>query len=377
MLSELARAHLITEHVPGRYAFHDLLRAYAAEQAHHTDSVTDQREAIGRVLDHYLHTAARAALLLDPARDPVELAPPGTGAAPEQPAGYPEAMAWFEAEHQVLLAIVGLADNSGSGSHAWQLPWAVAPFLRNRGHWQDWAAIQRTALAAATRQGDTAAQALSGLLLAMACTYLENYDEARDHFAGSLTLYQRLGDRLGEARIQQGLCVLTERQGHYAEALGHAQQALRLYQAIGDKAAEAAALNNVGWCHGQLGDYQQARAFCRRSLALCAETGDRWIEGNAWDSLGYAEHQLGNLAEAAASYQHALSLSREVGHRLYESEALTHLGDTCQDAGEPVQARQAWQQALAILDDLHHPDADQIRAKLASTKDLASPTPSE
>src|SRR5262249_36506921 len=28
LLRELARAHLIAEHVPGRYAFHDLLRAY-------------------------------------------------------------------------------------------------------------------------------------------------------------------------------------------------------------------------------------------------------------------------------------------------------------------------------------------------------------
>ncbi len=31
-MRELARAHLIAEHVPGRYAFHDLVRAYAAEQ---------------------------------------------------------------------------------------------------------------------------------------------------------------------------------------------------------------------------------------------------------------------------------------------------------------------------------------------------------
>src|SRR5262249_42828773 len=34
LLAELARAHMLTEQLPGRYAFHDLLRAYAAEQAH-------------------------------------------------------------------------------------------------------------------------------------------------------------------------------------------------------------------------------------------------------------------------------------------------------------------------------------------------------
>jgi DNA-binding SARP family transcriptional activator/tetratricopeptide (TPR) repeat protein len=375
LLRELARAHLITERVPGRYAFHDLLRAYAAEQAHGADSQDDRDAAIGRVLDYYLHTAARAGLLLDPGSDPVELAPPRPGAAPDQPAGYPHAMAWFEAEHHVLLAAVALAANSGSARHTWQLPWAMTPFLRNRGHWQDWAASQRIALIAATRQEDIAAQALSCRLLAMACTYLEDRDEARGRFAASLTLYQRLGNRLGEAKVQQGLCLLTEGQGRHADALGHAEQALRLYQAIGDKAAQAAALNNVGWCHGQLGDYQQARAFCRRSLALSAETGDRWIQGNAWDSLGYAEHQTGNLAEATACYQRALTLSREVGNRYYESEALTHLGDTRQAAGELPQARQAWQQALTILDDLRHPDADHLRAKLASTTDHASPSP--
>ncbi len=81
LLRDLARAHLITEHVPGRYAFHDLLRAYAAEQAHSTDSESSRRQATGRVLDHYLHTAARGAFLLDPAMEPVALDPPRPGAA--------------------------------------------------------------------------------------------------------------------------------------------------------------------------------------------------------------------------------------------------------------------------------------------------------
>jgi transcriptional regulator with XRE-family HTH domain len=37
---------------------------------------------------------------------------------------------------------------------------------------------------------------------------------------------------------------------------------------------------------------------------------------------------------------------------------------------------EAWQQALAILENLQHPDADQVRAKLASTNTHASPNPS-
>jgi DNA-binding SARP family transcriptional activator len=373
LLGELARAHLVAERVPGRYAFHDLLRAYAAEQGDASDSQDDRDAAIGRVLDYYLHTAARANLLLDPARDPVVLAPLRPGAAAGQPADYPQAMEWFEAEHQVLLATVTLADNSGFDGHSWRLTWAMADFLHIRGYWQDWAATQRTALAAASRLGDTAAQALSGRLLADACRDLGDYAEAGRRYAFSLALCQRLGDRLGEAKVQHGLGLLAGLEERYADALKHSEQALRLFQAIGDKASQARALNNVGWYHGVLGHYEQARALCRRSLTLYTETGDRRFEGSAWDSLGYAEHRLGNLAEAAVCYQRALSIARDTSDRHAEADILSHLGDIRDAAGDVALARQAWQQALATYDYLQHPDADQVRVKLARTNEPPPP----
>jgi tetratricopeptide (TPR) repeat protein/transcriptional regulator with XRE-family HTH domain len=366
LLSELARTHLLAEHIPGRYAFHDLLRAYAASRARDTDPQPDRAAAVGRVLGHYLHTASRAALALTPATELIALAPPTPGTVAEQITGPRQALAWFEAEHQVLLATVTLADRSGFDAHAWQLPWVMTLFLHNRGHWQEWTDAQRTALAAATRAGDAAGQAISGRLLAEACAELGDYDQALRHYDSSLSLYRQLGNRHGEAKIRQHLGVLADHQGRYADALAHAQQALRLYQAAGDKAGEAGALNNVGWSYGLLGDYQQARVFCRQALALCAETGNRRFQGHAWDSLGYAEHHLGNFGEAAACYQRARSIAREVGDRWAEAEALTHLGDTRQAADDLPQAQEAWQQALAILDDIEHPAADQVRAKLAS-----------
>jgi tetratricopeptide (TPR) repeat protein len=95
------------------------------------------------------------------------------------------------------------------------------------------------------------------------------------------------------------------------------------------------------------------------------EAGFRRIEGHSSDSLGYAEHHLGNFAEAAACYERALGIIREFGDRFSEAETLTHLGDTRHAAGDLRRAREAWQQALPIFEDLQHPDADQVRAKLA------------
>jgi NB-ARC domain len=71
LLGELTRAHLLAEHAPGRYAFHDLLRAYATELARAHDSQNVRNAAAHRVLDHYLHTGV---LLVFRTADP--LGPP-------------------------------------------------------------------------------------------------------------------------------------------------------------------------------------------------------------------------------------------------------------------------------------------------------------
>ena len=362
LLRELTRAHLVTEHAPGRYAFHDLLRAYAASRARDSDS--ERREAIGRVLDHYLHTAVRAASLLT-LRKPPALSPLRAGAAAGQPADRRQAEDWFEAEHQVLLAAVWLAADAGFDCHAWQLPWALKPVLQNRGLNQEWAATERTAVAAATRLGDPAAQAWASELLARGSIECGDYGQAADHFATSLESYRRLGDRHGESEVHHSLATLAVRQGRYADALDHAEQSLRLYRAIGYKHGEANCLNTLGWFRAHLGDYQQARMLCQQALTLNAEVGDRVLEACAWDSLGFIEQQLGNSPEAAACYERSLRAIRETDRRPGAAAILMHLGDARHAAGELRQAREAWQQALAVFEDLGRPDADAIRAKLA------------
>jgi DNA-binding SARP family transcriptional activator len=366
LLRELTHAHLLTEHTPGRYTFHDLLRAYANEQADANHDCEARNAAIGRILDHYLHTAHTAAKLMQPHRGGPALDPARPGATPEPLASYQEALAWFEAEHRVLAAALALAVKAGFNVHAWQLPWALASFLDWRGHWHEWAAVQRAAVAAAIRLGDKTAQAMARRGAAAACLKIGAHVEAGTHQAECLGLYRQLGDRAGEARIRQDLSGAAEMQGRYADALGHSEQALVLFRATANRAGEANALNSIGWCHAQLGDPLRARTVCQQALGLYRELGNRYCEAHIWDSIGYAELLLGNLADAADRYRHALTLIREVGDRFGEAEILTHLGDSREADGDQPGARDAWRQALAILDDLHHPAAGKVRAKLAA-----------
>jgi DNA-binding SARP family transcriptional activator len=369
LLRELARDCLITEHAPGRYAFHDLLRVYAAAQANEYDSESDRIAASSRVLDHYLHTAAPAALLLESMREPIALQPMGPGVDPERLTDYQQALAWFEAERQSLLAAVAFADSSGFEVHAWQIPWTMADYLQRRGQWHEKVAIQSVALAAAERLGDATGQAVSHGLLGNAYAYAADFDQAAIHFGHCVELYRRLGNRVGEAKVQQGLAFIAERQGRFADALGHCEQSLRMVRAIDDKPGEVRMLNSVGQCHCRLGDYVRARAFCLEALALNAELGNRLYEGVICHSLGLAEHHQGNFGEAVAYYERSLNIARECGDRQYEAHTFGSLGDTHHACGEIPKARDNWGQALAILDDLGLAEADEVRAKLASVQE--------
>jgi DNA-binding SARP family transcriptional activator/tetratricopeptide (TPR) repeat protein len=375
LLAELARANMITEHTPGRYGFHDLLRAYATDLASSVDPDDERRAATTRLLDHYTHTAHTAVRLLDPIRDPIRmpLTPPAAGATPEQLTDLRAALAWLTAEHPVLLAAQRLAARTGFDIHTWQLAWALDTFLERRGHWHDLATAWQTALAAADRLGNLTATAHAHRALAHAGSLQGGYDQAHTHLRHALDLFAEAGDLVGRAHTHLVVSILWERQDRPDRALDHDQQALALFRAAGHRRGQALALNGLGWDHILLGDHVQALTHCQQALSLHQQVDDRDGEASAWDSLGYAHHHLSHHAEAIDCYQHALDLFHDLGDRYCEATTLTHLADTHHTAGNPDAARDAWTDALDILTDLNHPEADTVRAELA-TLDQTPPT---
>jgi tetratricopeptide (TPR) repeat protein/transcriptional regulator with XRE-family HTH domain len=365
-LVELTAAHLLTEHVPGRYSLHDLLRAYADEQESTDDGQQERRAALGRVLDHYLHSARMATLLLYPARDLGVRPSAFPGAAPEHFDDDQQAMAWFDSERQVLLAVTALAAQERFDMHAWRMASVLAAYLERGGHWQDYVVIQTVALGAAEYAGDLAGQANACLLLGRACSRTGARSIARAHLRRALELYQSLGDRAGQAHAHHSLGWMLGHQCHYRAALQHARQALSLYLAAGHRTGQARALNTVGWYSSLLGAPEQALTYCQQALELHRELGNHDGEADAWDSLAHAHQSLGHVDDAIACYQQALRLFRKLGDRYQQADTLSRLGDTCHVAGRTRQAHDAWRRALRILSGLQHPDTEHVRSKLAA-----------
>jgi tetratricopeptide (TPR) repeat protein len=354
LLAELTRAHLLVEHQPGRYVLHDLLRAYAVEQAQVHDSVAERRLATRRLLDHYVRTSLAAARWLNPAREATTPAPPAFN-------DFAQALAWFTTEHRVLLAAAEHAAATGFDTHAWHLAQALAEFLERRGHWSDLAALGQVALAAALNLADPLAQSHAHRLLARADTQLDRLDDARFHLRCSL---HTAGDPAGQARTQRELARLSERQGEHDQALRHCRQALYLYQAAGHRHGQAEALSAAGWYQALLGDLDRALSSCQAALTLLEELDD--VDGQAatWDSLGHIRHHRGDHQDAIACYLRSLDLFRSLGDRYRIADVLVHLGDSHLAAGDPGRARRAWREALGIIEDLDHPDAGAVHARL-------------
>ncbi|WP_344487317.1 AfsR/SARP family transcriptional regulator [Nonomuraea monospora] len=363
LLTELTRANLAAEPSPGRYGWHDLLRAYAEELTLLHDSDGERREALHRLLDHYLHSAHLGDGLLEMLhRVPLTLPGPRPGVVVARITDRAQSLAWFGREHRTLLAAIRHAARAGFDAHAWQLACACWGFLSQEGRSDDQVAMYRTALEAALRLADPAAQAHVRVGLAQALIRLGQDGTSGAHLSQALALFRTLDDPVGQGVCLTYLSVLEDRQGRYAEGLALCEEALRLHRSAGDRAGEGRVLNNVGWFHARLGAYGEALRRCEEALLIHRELDDEPGESATLDSMGYIHHLLGQYEEAIAYYLR--SLSWRGGNRALGARTLQRLGEAQVAAGRVAEGRRTLGRALDLVAELAPGDAGALRARI-------------
>ena len=363
-LAELTREHLLEERGFRRYAFHDLLRSYAAERVAEDEPESRRRAAVRRVLDHYLHSALAADRYLAPHRSRITVAAPPDDVSLAPVTSDERALGWFITEHATLLAAVETAVRHGLDVHAWQLPWSLATYFERKGHWHDWIGTQTTAVSAATHLGDRPAQARTHLIAARAAARLDRLNIADAHLEQALALYTERGNRLGLARSHITVSWVRELQRRFPDAVWHAAASLELFRAVGNRSGEARALDQLGWEQALSGDCRSGLMNCERALELFIELEHRSGQADCEDSLGYINHRLGNYVRAIKHLQRSVALSQELGDAHTEAVSRDRLGDTYLALGEQAEARKTWQLALATLEDLAAPEEARVRDKL-------------
>jgi tetratricopeptide (TPR) repeat protein len=350
-LDHLGADHLLLPAGPGRYTFHDLVRAYAADRANDEDRPAERRAAQTRLFDYYLAATAAAMGTLHPAdANSRAQAPPAATPVPDLTTA-DAALAWLHTERPTLLAVAAYTASHGWPSHTTRLARIWSIYLR-AGYYTDALALHGHAHEAARLSGDLAGQGHALIGAGFADVRLGRPQPAAARFARALELFRQAGDLAGQAMALHHLGIAADRVGRYHDAIEHEEQALVLTRQAGDEAGEATMLNTLASLMEQLGRFPEAIEHCHQALSLSRRTGNRTNEGRALNVLGEVEARMGQY-EAARDHMHqAMGLYRQLGNRTSEGGALSGLGTLCIMAGLPDEADGYYQQALTRFREL-------------------------
>ncbi|MEU0509556.1 MULTISPECIES: BTAD domain-containing putative transcriptional regulator [Amycolatopsis] len=347
LLDRLVDENLVTVVTRDRYRLHNLLAEYARGLARDNEPEPARRAAITRVLDFYLHTAARATQLIYPAKHL-----PLTGAAPAHGPVLPDreaAKRWLEAERPCLIAAVSLAAEQGWPTHAWQLTRCLRAYLYLYGysHDHDWVHTHEAALAAATAAQDRVGEAHTRSDLAAAYLHHGRAADAREQFLRAIDLHRANGERELEATSLTALAVLCHRVGEFPEAL-------RLFRTAGVRCAgdprlESAVAANLGATLATLGRLDEAVDQYRHALVLSRQAGDPDGESGALADLGDAWRRLGRHREAIEHLKEAADLAEAHGLEPRIAYARHRLGNTYRQTGRFDDALGNLNEALRIV----------------------------
>jgi len=344
--------HLLTQIPSGQFRFHDLIHGYAATRATEDGPGTGQRQAVGRLLDYYLHTTDLADRVLYPLRRRAS-APPA-----QLPGGSPvlgtqeDAAGWLESEWRNILQAARYA-----GRHEWKGKCAdlidlLTDFMETRAYWDEAAAAHALALQASRSIADPARIARAALALSAVRQQTGQHEAAIPLAEEAAAIYRSLADRSGEAAALDQMGQAHQRTGRSREALAYFEEARILYRAAVDSRGVADTLSHSGITCGFLGRYPEGQAQMREALALYRDAGDRRGEAKVHNNLGQVQLCGGYHRDALDAYQKSLQIFREIGGP--QNEAILHhnIGRVHRYKGSYGEALAACRRALTIYRDI-------------------------
>ncbi|MGS2644177.1 ATP-binding protein [Streptosporangium sp. G12] len=361
LLDSLVGAHLLEQTAPGRYQFHDLLRAYAADQAQQEEPPEEREVALRRVLEWYLHTADAAQSWINPAEARVELAPPMDGVHPLTFSDYNGAVDWSERDHTNLLQAIRSAASTGQDRLTWQLSAVLSNAQSPSAPVADWLAVGRLGLAAAERLGDRVAEGQLLTELGMGYTRINHLAESLECHRNALAIWRELDDRLGEAHSLNLIGLVHLRTRRLDDAAEHFEQAAAAFHERDSAHWEATMLSNLASTHYHAGRLPEAADAVRRALAAHRSLDNQRGEGNVLRLMSELQREQGEVREALRSAQAALDIALGLRNHRLEGFWLITLGNAQQADGRFADALDSYHRSAM----LHRRLGDRSREALA------------
>ncbi|MFE4518456.1 BTAD domain-containing putative transcriptional regulator [Kitasatospora sp. NPDC056783] len=400
LLEALVDVAMMESPFPGRYRFHDLLRAYARRRPDHPDAAVAARD---RMLDHLLATACTAFQHAVPGDPAAGALGPARGAGVHL-AGQDGARAWAEAECTGAIALAaqvagwtvaedvagarpgpGTRGAPGAGADpatrdapgregepgreatpgregepgarpeplraAIDLlialtPFALAPPSRQL------ATTAEALAAAATHRADHRAAGRAHFLrgnVALAATRLEEAEEAsRLAVAAS----RAAGDTVILRQALNDLGLVCQFLSRYDEAVEHYDEALLLARELGHRSGALVTTVNAALARVRSGRAAEAVPICHEVLAELRTRHDDPGRAYTLYVLGLALHGLGRHEEAVTWFGECLAVASAAGLRARAGHARYRMADSLRSLGRTEEALEHAGLALALCEEL-------------------------
>jgi predicted ATPase/DNA-binding CsgD family transcriptional regulator len=317
----------------GRYASHELLRQYAAEQLSHADQVDEARARHGRYYTDLLATVGKALRGGRQREAQFEIAADLRNME----------AAWHWAIDHLHVDVLFKAGDS------------LYIFYDQRGRYVEGVGVYEAALERLRAAPETPqilatwamlANNLSGLYIR-----LGRLDEAEAVTRESQMLYERLDMAPPPTYASDPvflLGLLATIRGDYIEAERLGEQARANSEAQGNLSNQQMAFYLLGRAALLRGDAEQARLYIERSHLLTHETEDHWFMAYCLIELGNIACAQGDLNAARDHFRGSLEIRRDFEDPEGMAVALNHLGQVALRQSNTAEARRHFEKALTL-----------------------------
>jgi tetratricopeptide (TPR) repeat protein/transcriptional regulator with XRE-family HTH domain len=361
-VEQLMGARLIERDVDGRFRFHDLIAAFARRTARTELPAEMVRLARQDIVTWAVDMTFRADALIEPHRH----RPPYQATSDQAPfSGDQEAAGWLRAECRNLAALCREAHTWGLDALCWQLAYALRGHFFLAKQWDEWEATHTTALAAALRAGDVAAEAMTRNNLGVALMEMGRPDAANEHFQAVLGLGTKPGLEYARANALANYGWVLYLQGSWADSLQCNRQALRFYIEHDMQRNAAITLRSIALDEIELELFGEALSHLRDALSTFATLGLALNAVMAKNCLGEAYMRMGELDHAEHWLLEAAEEARQSRSHYEEARALRSLGEIALTHGDQDAAVGRWRAALDLYEEIGAPEATEVSGRMA------------
>ncbi|GGJ06872.1 hypothetical protein GCM10011581_49750 [Saccharopolyspora subtropica] len=345
LVERLHDASLLNQPAKGRYALHDLVRAFAGRSLLAALPAEQKSAGFRRLLDAMLATAALADRLLIPGRFQPEWARHLKPPEPLRFTDRAQALAWFRVEWPNLVELCRAAQRTQEHEHCWHLAFVMRGFFFEEKLWDPWILVHRCARVAAAELGDQWALAGTTSHLGVALADRGELDGAAECHRKALALYQKMGDRDGEVTVRANHGWVEHYRGHHAAAVRNLSVALDHYERTCNGRNAAITRRGIALARAALRQFSQATEAAERALAEADELGLDADAVRALNCLGSVRFEAGDHVRAADAYQRAADRAGSSAMSFEQARAYTGLGNVAATGGRSAEAVALWRRA--------------------------------